>query len=70
VQAATLWAVQNNFFDNVPVDKIKDFQTKLVEFLTTRQEAILQQLRDKGAFDDNITAQLKSVVGQFAETYA
>jgi F-type H+-transporting ATPase subunit alpha len=70
LQAIILWAVQNNFFDNIPVDKVKDFQTKLSDFLTTRQEAILAQLREKGAFDDNITAQLKACVTQFAETYA
>src|ERR1700722_13763003 len=70
LQAIILWAVQNNFFDNIPVDKVKDFQTKLSDFLTTRQDKILAQLREKGAFDDNITAQLKACVTQFAETYA
>ncbi len=70
LQAIILWAVQNNFFDKIPVDKIKDFQTKLSDFLTTRQDKILAQLREKGAFTDEITNQLKTVVGQFAETYA
>ena len=70
VQAVTLWAVQNNFFDKIPVDKVKDFQTKLTDFLTTRQDKILAQLREKGAFDDSITEQLKACVSQFAETYA
>jgi F-type H+-transporting ATPase subunit alpha len=70
IQAITLWAVQNNFFDKIPVDKVKDFQTKLTDFLTTRQEKILAQLREKRAFDDTITEQLKAAVGQFAETYA
>jgi len=62
--------VQNEFFDKIPVDKVKDFQTKLSDFLTTRQEKILTELREKGAFDDSITNQLKAAVGQFAETYA
>jgi len=70
VQVATMWAVQNNFFDKVPVDKIKDFQTKLVEFLTTRHDKTLAQIREKGAIDDVITAELKAAVGQFTETYA
>jgi len=69
LQATILWAVQNNFFDKIPVDKVKDFQTKLSDFLTTRQDKILAQLREKGAFDDSITSQLKTVVGQFAESY-
>ena len=32
VQAAVLWTVQNGFMDDVAVDKIKDFQAKLVGF--------------------------------------
>jgi len=70
VQVATMWAVQNNFFDKIPVDRIKDFQTKLVEVLTTRHEKVLAAIREKGAIDDAITADLKTAVGQFAETYA
>ena len=70
VQVATLWAVQNEFFDKVPVDKVKDFQNKLVEFLTTRHDDVLGMIRDKAAIDDTIAAKLKSVIGQFAETYA
>jgi len=43
---------------------VKDFQTKLVEFLTTRQEEILAAIRTKGAFDDEISNKLKAAVGQ------
>ena len=63
-------AVQNDFFDKVPVNKIKDFQTKLTEHLTTQHDKVLGELRDKAAFDDSITSQLKTIVGRFAETYA
>jgi F-type H+-transporting ATPase subunit alpha len=69
MQAAQLWAVQNGFFDKVPVDKIKEFQAKLAEHLTTQHEPLLAKLRDKGAFDDSITSELKTVLGRFAETY-
>jgi F-type H+-transporting ATPase subunit alpha len=69
LQVATLWAVQNEYFDKVPVEKVKDFQAKLVEFLTTRQGELLGKLRDKGAIDDEISKKLKEVIGQFAETY-
>ena len=47
LQIAMLWAVQNNFFDNVPVGKVKDFQNKLSDYLTTRQEGILSAIREK-----------------------
>jgi F-type H+-transporting ATPase subunit alpha len=69
LQVATLWAVQNDFFDKVPVDKVKDFQAKLVDYLTNRQAHLLTMIREKGALNDEITNKLKSAVGEFAETY-
>ena len=69
LQTTILWAVQNNFFDKIPVDKVKDFQTKLSEFLVTRHEPLLAKLREKNAFDDSITTPLKAAMTQFAETY-
>src|SRR5687767_12112080 len=38
LQVAVLWAMQNNYFDDVPVDKVKDFQLKLQDFFLTRSE--------------------------------
>ena len=70
LQTTTLWAVQNGFFDKVAIDKVKDFQGKLTEFLTTHHEPLLARLREKAAFDDSITADLKAAVTSFAETYA
>jgi F-type H+-transporting ATPase subunit alpha len=69
VQVATLWAVQNDFFDKVPVDKVKDFQGKLVDYLTTRQPELLGKIRDKAVIDDEISKALKAAVSQFADSY-
>ena len=48
-QAAVLWAMQNGYFDAVPVERVKEFQIKLQEFLTTRKEALLAKIRDEEA---------------------
>jgi F-type H+/Na+-transporting ATPase subunit alpha len=69
IQATVLWAVQNNYFDAVPVDNIRDYQKKLTEYLTTRQEGLLAKVREKAAFDDEITGELKKALTQFAESY-
>src|SRR6266566_3953807 len=52
IQSAILWAVQNNFFDDVAVDKIKDFQAKLTDFLTTRKADLLTKIRTEKALSD------------------
>ncbi len=69
VQVVTLWAMQNGFLDDVPVDKVRDFQTKLQDFMGTRKDAVLAKIRDKGAISDEITADLKGAVGEFKQTY-
>jgi F-type H+/Na+-transporting ATPase subunit alpha len=69
LQAVTLWAMQNGYFDDVAVDKVKDFQNKLQDFVTTRKDAVLTKVREKGAIDDELTADLKAAVGEFKTSY-
>src|SRR5881394_3602407 len=69
IQAAVLWAVQNNLLDDVPVDKVKDFQAKLTDFLTSRKAELLTKIRDEKAISDAIAAELKTAVTEFKQTY-
>ncbi|MBI4027982.1 MAG: F0F1 ATP synthase subunit alpha [Verrucomicrobia bacterium] len=69
VQVAVLWSVTNAYFDSIPVEKVKDFQIKLAEFLTTRKSALLVQIRKEKALNDAITAELKSAVEEFKANY-
>jgi len=69
VQIATLWAMQNGYMDAVPVDRIKDFQARLQDYLVTRKDAVLGKLRDKGAIDDEMKNELKSAIDEFKLGY-
>jgi len=68
-QAVVLWTVQNNFFDDVPVDKIKDFQFKLSQYFHTRKPELLARIAKEKAISDATAADLKVVVGEFKQTY-
>src|SRR6058998_315960 len=69
IQVSVLWAVQNNFFDDVPVEKVKDFQGKLSDYLTTRKSALTAKLAKEKALSDALTAELKAAVTEFKQTY-
>jgi F-type H+-transporting ATPase subunit alpha len=69
VQATVLWAMQNNFLDDVAVEKVKDFQSKLTDFLTTRKQALLDRVRKEAAISDALAGELKAAVGEFKQTY-
>ena len=70
VQAAVLWGMQNNYFDPVAVTKIVEAASHLREFLTARKGALLTSLRQKGAFDDTLNAELKKAFEEWKGTYA
>ena len=69
MQVAVLWTMQNGYFDDVPVASVKDFQDKLQDFFSTRKVAVLTKIREKGAIDDGLTAELKAVLVEFKQGY-
>ena len=68
-QVAMLWAMQNNHLDKVAVDKVKDFQAKLTEFLSTRKGPLLEKIRVEKAVTDALAAELKTTLGEFMQSY-
>jgi len=69
VQVAVLWVAQNGFMDDVPVDKIKDFQAKLTDYLSTRRTELLEQIAREKALSDELIATLKTTATEFKQTY-
>jgi len=69
IQVAVLWTVQNGFMDDVAVERIKDFQAKLVDFLTTRKAELLARILKEKALSDASVSDLKAAVTEFKQTY-
>jgi F-type H+-transporting ATPase subunit alpha len=69
VQVATLWVVQNGYVDDVSVERVKEFQIKLTEFLTTRKNELLAKILKERALNDALIAELKSAADEFKPTF-
>jgi F-type H+-transporting ATPase subunit alpha len=69
IQAAILWTVQNGYMDDVPVDKVKDFQAKFTDFLTTRKANIVSTITKEKALSDATINELKAAVTEFKQGY-
>ncbi len=69
VQVVVLWAGQNGFVDDVPVAKIKDFQHKLTDFMTTRKPELLARIVKEKELKDATVSDLKAAVTEFKQTY-
>jgi F-type H+-transporting ATPase subunit alpha len=68
-QVAVLWVVQNGYLDNVPVDRVKEYQAGLTEFLTTRKPELLRKIAQEKVLSAALTANLKAAADQFKETW-
>ncbi|HXG47051.1 MAG TPA: F0F1 ATP synthase subunit alpha [Methylomirabilota bacterium] len=69
IQVVVLWAMQNGFLDDVPVEKVKDWQNKLTQFLLDRKTALLDKVRKEAAISDALAAELKAAATEFKQTY-
>jgi F-type H+-transporting ATPase subunit alpha len=69
VQVAVLWAVQNGYVDQVPVERIKDFQAKLTEFVTTRKVELLATIGRERALSPTLSGSLKSAIEEFLQVW-
>jgi F-type H+-transporting ATPase subunit alpha len=69
IQVAVLWVVQNGYMDPVPVERIKECQAALAEFLTTRKDELLQKITREKDLSPGLTAELKATAEQFKETW-
>jgi F-type H+-transporting ATPase subunit alpha len=64
-QVAVIWTMQKGYFDAVPVDRVKDFQKQLTDFLNTRKADLLAAILKKGAVDAEIEKDLAAAVEEF-----
>src|SRR5262250_1723033 len=68
-QVAVMWAMQNGYLDSVPVERAKEYQLKLQDWLQTRKEPLLRSVREKKELDKDIEPQVKAALDEFKTTW-
>ncbi|MBV8484110.1 MAG: F0F1 ATP synthase subunit alpha [Verrucomicrobia bacterium] len=69
LEVVVLFAMQKGYFDDVPVDKVKDCQQKLIEYFQTRKEDVLAAILEKLAIDKDLEEKLHSAIKDFKGSY-
>jgi F-type H+-transporting ATPase subunit alpha len=69
IQSVVLWTMQNGLLDDVAVEKVKDFQNKLSQFMEDRKGPLLEKVRKEKAFSDALAGELKAAVTEFKQSY-
>jgi F-type H+-transporting ATPase subunit alpha len=64
-QVAILWAATNGFLDDVPVERVHEFEQQYLEYMRTSQMALLQRIADEKQLTDEIVEALRTATEQF-----
>ncbi|WP_110669698.1 F0F1 ATP synthase subunit alpha [Salinicola halophilus] len=66
--ALTLYAANEGFLDDVPVDKVLDFERALQDYMKSEHADLLDKINSSGGYDDEIQQGLKSGLESFKST--
>ncbi|HTM09216.1 MAG TPA: F0F1 ATP synthase subunit alpha [Verrucomicrobiae bacterium] len=69
IQVAVIWTVQNGYVDQVPVERVKEFQNKLTEYFSTRKPELLARIGKEKAISDALKAELTAAADEFKQTW-
>lgn len=64
-EVVILYAVTNKYLDDVPVEKIADFERGFFEFMEQNHNNILIEIKEAGVMSDKATEELKSAIESF-----
>jgi F-type H+-transporting ATPase subunit alpha len=69
LQVAILFAMQKSFFDPIDVKKVVAAAASMREFFATRQDALLTEIRTKGALDKDLEVKLQSACEEWKASF-
>jgi F-type H+-transporting ATPase subunit alpha len=69
-QGVSLFAVNKGYLDDIPINKIGDFEAALHSYMKSSQSELMAKINEKGDYSDEIEAGLKASVEDFKANHA
>jgi F-type H+/Na+-transporting ATPase subunit alpha len=68
-QILVIFAGTNGFFDDLPVDQVRDFEAELYRYVDTTNPGLLRTIMEKKVLDDALKAEMTKVIKQCKEAF-
>jgi F-type H+-transporting ATPase subunit alpha len=68
--AVSLFAVNEGYLDDIDVNKVRDFEDALQNYMKTSQAKLIDKINESGDYSDAIQKDLKAAVTKFKESHA
>ncbi|MBR2343600.1 MAG: F0F1 ATP synthase subunit alpha [Clostridia bacterium] len=69
LQVAIIYAASNNMLKDIPVSRIRDFESELFEHLTATRPELLAKIKEGGTLTDEISEELRAAIGSAKEKF-
>ncbi len=69
-QVVSIFAGVNGFLDGIDTARVTDFEKSLLSEMHGKHQDVLDDIENSGALSDETTEKLKSILGDFAKTFA
>ena len=64
-QVAILYAAINGYLDDVPVDKLRDFEERFHKYLQTARKDVLESINKERELTGEVEKKLKGAIEEF-----
>ena len=68
IEVAVIYAATRGFLDQVPLDRVKDWESQFTLFLTTEKKAWVDGF-DPSRWDDEVTSEIEAMIREFNRTF-
>ena len=67
-EVISIYAAATGLLDDFPIEKIAQFEEKVVDFIAVKDKKLIQKLKSGDKMDDKTTSELKSAIENFKKT--
>jgi F-type H+-transporting ATPase subunit alpha len=67
-QGVSLYAATAGFLENVPVEKVLDFERDLLAYMNSEKAEFMQAINQTGAYNDEVVAEMRAAIEAFKAT--
>ena len=68
-QVIIIFAAINGFIDDLPVEKVKEFENKLLNSIKTTNAELVNKLAKEKNFDDKMESEMKDAIADFKKSF-
>jgi F-type H+/Na+-transporting ATPase subunit alpha len=68
-QILIIYAGTSGFLDDLPVDRVRDFEAELYKYVDATNPGLLRTIMDKKILDDNLKAEMTKTIKECKETF-